>query len=681
MRWILRLVGIAASLAVLAALALFLLPAERIAVLAADRFGATTGRALTITGQVRPTIWPNLGARVEGVTVASTPWAQGGPLLTAEVLDLRVDAAGLWAGDIRVRRFEARGAQVVLERDAQGRANWVFEGLAPAAGAAPGTGGAPAGGAGAVGLDRVEIRGGSIRVIDQGAGLDLRLEGIDADLTLPDLSGPGTLAISGRKDGQGFAADLRIAQVQRFLSGEVTALTLSATAGPARVGFDGRAGFAPMAAEGRLTLSAPALAPLLAMAGQHGPEPLPPAALPLEVSGQVTLAPAGSLHLREGRIVAGAARIEAALDLTLDGQRPRLAGSVSAGALDLRPFLGGDGGGGGGTAQAGAPAAGAGGWPRTRIDASGLELLDAQIALAAGPVQTGIVDLERFAGSLSIDRARAVLEMREARLFGGSLAGELVANNRSGLSVGGDLRAADISLLPLMRQLAGYERLTGTGAMSLRFLGVGQSVDEIMRSLRGEGRIDLGRGEIIGLDLAGMIRSMDMSYMGPQNRTVFDSVSGSFGITAGVLGNEDLRLTSSVITVEGRGRVDLGARTLDYRVTPVALRDPASGREIRVPLVISGPWAEPRFRLDLEGLAEQRLQEERARLEAQAREEIARREAELRARAAQELQDRLGVTLPEGAASTREAIEQGVRQRAEEEITRGLQRLLQGSGN
>lgn len=671
MRWIVRLLGAVVSLAVLAVAALFLLPAERIAGLAAQQFERATGRALTVGGSVRPTVWPTVGARIENVTIASAPWAQGGPLLSADVLDLGVDLAGLIAGDIRVRRFEARGARVILERDAQGRANWVFEGLESTA-ASPAAGGGGPGGA--LGLDRVEIRDAAVRVIDRAAGLDLRLEGLDADLTMPDLAGPGQLQLSGRLGGQAVQADLRLAQVQRFLEGQVAGLTLNARIGEARLGFDGRAGLAPLVAEGRATLQTPALAPLMALAGRPGPEPLPAAARPLDLTGQVTLAPAGSLHLREGVLAAGAARVQAALDLTLEGPRPRLSGTVAAGAIDLRPFLGGGG--------AGTPSAGgaADGWPREAIDASALGALDAQIGLTAGPVQTGLADLDRLAATLTIDRARAVLTLTEARAFGGNVTGELVANNRSGLSVGGNLRAAEVQLLPLLRQAAGFERLTGTGTLELRFLGVGQSVDAIVRSLSGQGRLDLGRGEIIGLDLAGMIRNLDMNYVGERNRTVYDSVAGSFSIEGGVLRNDDLRLTAPVITVEGRGRVDLGNRTLDYRVTPVALRDAASGQEIRVPLIVSGPWAEPRFRLDLEGMAEQRLREERERIEARAREEVARREAELRARAEQELQQRLGIQRQDGQ-STREAVEQGVRERAEQEVGRALQRLLGGGSN
>lgn len=661
MRWIVRIAGVVLSLLALAVGALFLLPAERIAALAAGKFQQATGRALTIAGPVRPTIWPHLGARVEGVTIATIAGATGGPLLTAEVLDIGVDPAGLIAGDIRVRRFEARGAQLVLERDAQGRANWVFDGLGGTDPSEPGAGRA-------FSLDQVQIRDASIRIIDRRTDLDLRIDGLNADLSLPDFAGPGDLSLSGRQGGQAFSAQLRIGAVQGLLEGRVVPLSLRATLGPARLGFEGRAGLAPPAAEGRATMATPGLAPLLALAGQAGPEPLPAAASPLDFAGQVTLAPAGSLHLRDATLAAGAVRLQLGLDIATDGPRPRVTGRIDAGALDLRPLLAGP--------DAGTPSApSAPGWPTTRIEAGPLGLIDAEIALTAGPVQTGTLDIDRLNATLTIDRARAVLTLREAALAGGGVTGELVANNRSGLSVGGNIRAAGLDLLPLLRQAAGFERLTGTGDLALRFLGSGPSVDAIMRSLRGEGNLTLGRGEIIGLDLAGMIRNLDMAYMGEGNRTLYDSVTGTFTIQGGVLTNTDLRMATPLIRIEGAGRVDLGNRTLDYRVTPVAGRNAQTEGEVRIPLIISGPWAAPRFRLDLEGLAEQRLREEAARIEAQAREELARREAELRARAEAELQQRLGVQLRDGQ-SPREALEQSLRQRAVNEADAALRRLL-----
>ncbi|MCL4674752.1 MAG: AsmA family protein, partial [Pararhodobacter sp.] len=241
------------------------------------------------------------------------------------------------------------------------------------------------------------------------------------------------------------------------------------------------------------------------------------------------------------------------------------------------------------------------------------------------------------------------------------------------LSVGGTMRLRGVQLLPLLRQAAGFQRLAGTASMDLRFLGSGASVDAIMRSLEGEGRLDFGAGEIIGFDLAGMLRNLDASYVGEGNRTIFDSVTGSFTMQGGVLRNEDLALAARLVTVAGRGTVNLGEQVLDYRVTPEAMRNADTGAALRVPLLITGPWSAPRFRLDLEGLAEQRLGEERARLEAAARAEADRLEAEARARLQERVEQGLGVTPREGQ-STEDTVRQGV----EDAVRNRLDRLLGG---
>src|SRR5690606_30099382 len=119
-----------------------------------------------------------------------------------------------------------------------------------------------------------------------------------------------------------------------------------------------------------------------------------------------------------------------------------------------------------------------------------------------------------------------------------------------------------------------------------------------------------------------MFNNLDPSALGAGSSTVYNSIGASFTMAGGVLSNQDLLLDAPLFAVRGQGTADLGGMTLNYRVTPEAMRNSATGDALRVPLLITGPWSAPRFRLDLEGMAEQRLQEERARLEARAQEEI-----------------------------------------------------------
>ena len=663
MRWIVRLIGLVVVLLIAAVAAIFLVPAERIANLATRQFEAATGRALTFSGSVSPTIWPTIGARIEGVTLANMPGSMAGPMFSAESVDLGVDLSALIGGNIAIRQFEVNQPLITLEVDANGQGNWVFEGLS-SDDTASSDSAASSGGMPAISLDRALITNATLRVIDHGAGTDMTIEGVDIDLTMPDAAGPADLRVTMRRGGQEGSVQAHIGSVSGLVAGDVVSISAILSAEGARASFEGRAGLEPLAAEGRISFEGSRLAPALALAGISGAEPLPAGARPLTLGGQVTLAPAGSVHLRDGIIGVGANRIRTALDLRLDGDRPNLTGEIAADTLDISAFT---------TGGESAPSSGGAGWPTDRIDASALGLIDARLGLTLGPVITGFANLDSVRGSLVIDRSRAVLELAEVRAFEGSLAGELVANNRSGLSVASTMRLRGVRLLPLLRQAAGFERLTGLASMDVRFLGSGASVDAIMRSLEGEGRLDFTNGEIIGFDLAGMLRNLDASYVGEGNRTLFESLTGSYTMQGGVLNNQDLALDASLVTVAGRGTVNLGAQTVEYRVTPEAMRNAETGASLSVPLLITGPWAAPRFRLDLEGLAEQRLGEERERLQAAARAEADRLEAEARARLEQRVQEELGITREEGQ-STEDALRGGV----EDAVRNRLQRLLTG---
>jgi len=63
--------------------------------------------------------------------------------------------------------------------------------------------------------------------------------------------------------------------------------------------------------------------------------------------------------------------------------------------------------------------------------------------------------------------------------------------------------------------------------------------------------MDVGRGELLGLDIAGMVRNLDAAYVGEGSKTVFDAISASFEIKGGVLRNDDLSFGAPLVTATG----------------------------------------------------------------------------------------------------------------------------------
>ncbi|MDB5663522.1 AsmA-like C-terminal region-containing protein, partial [Cypionkella sp.] len=388
----------------------------------------------------------------------------------------------------------------------------------------------------------------------------------------------------------------------------------------------------------------------------------------VQVSGAVTFTTAGSVHLRSGSVSLDGNTLAVDADLTTAGDRAKLSAKVVAGRLDLVAVSGTQGGGPEGGVQ---PS----GWPKDRIDVSALAGMDAVVAVTADSVDLGMVKFGPSQVVLTNERSRLVAELRKVSAYEGVISGQFVVNGRKGLSVGGDLSFAGMALQPMLADFGGYERLVGTGDLRVKFLGSGVSVDAIMHSLEGSGSVALSNGEILGLDIAGMLRTLDMSYVGEGQKTIFDSLGGSFTMAGGVLHNQDLVLKSQYITARGVGNVGLGARNLEYRIKATALADDTGAGGLTAPLLIKGSWANPKFSLDLQAIADEKLAEQKAALQAQAE----AKRAELEAKARAKLEDELGVVQQDG-----ESLEDAARRRMNEAVDEGAQKALErllGGGN
>lgn len=672
MRWLIRSVLALALLVFLAVGAVFLIPSERIAALAAERFAEVTGRRLVIEGSVRPSFYPTLGVKTGPVSVSNAEWSTEGDMLRAEGLSISLDMPALMGGEVKITGISAQAPHLVLERAPDGRENWVFGGRGGGR-AAPGM----AGEGTPFTLDLAEVSDGRFTFVDHGTGTRVALTAVNGEARIPAFLGTADFTFDAIANGQPFKTRMKVAEFAPFLEGRLGGLELALEAGGAELRFAGQAGLQPLAAEGEMIARLADLSAISRLAGVAAPSlPQGMGARKVDAAGRLTLTDAMSLHLRGGTLTLDDNKLTMDADLTMAGERPKLSAQVSAGALSLGAALGGAGGTIGGGARGGTRADG---WPTAPIDVSALGRMDASIALTADRVDLGIAKFGSTRVVTTVDRGRAVFDLRQVAAYQGTISGQFVVNGRSGLSVGGDLTLSDLAMQPLLMDLGGYDRLIGTGDLQLKFLGVGNSVDAIMRSFSGSGRLSLGKGELRGLDLAGMLRTLDTNYVGEGQKTIFESVSASFGIDKGVLTNDDLAFQAPYVTATGTGSVNLGARLLDYRLRPVALAAVDGTGGVRVPLLISGPWANPKFRLDLEALARERFEEQAKELEARARAEAAEAEARARAELARRAQEELGIVRQDG-----ESLEDAARRRAQEAIDAEAGRLLErllGGGN
>lgn len=665
MRWIVR-VGVTLAGIVLVAVGLMaMVPSERIAQAVSMQFEAMTGRKMGLAGEVKPRLWPSLGVTTGPVSIANADWAESDqPLFRAESLSIDVNFGALMGGEVKILGLSADQPEINLERDKDGQANWVF-----AASVAGEGGGVPAPATGFT-LDQGAITGGSIRFNDRQSGRMIALDDVDASLSIPDFGGPFTLVATALSGGQAVTLDLSGGVFSAFAMGRVVPLTASLKAGGSTVSFDGRGGYAPVAAEGALSADLSDLPAIGALMGMELARPNPGLGQDkLTLTGTLTMDGTGAAFLRGAEIVADRNQIKGDLDVLPGEARPKLKGQLTAGPITIGTGPEGEMGGG----QAGGMEAA--GWPEGEIDVSALAAVDAEIAFAAPSVDLGVLKLGQTRALITVDRARAVVAIREMQAYEGRITGDFVVNGRGGLSVGGRLQFAGLKTQPLLTDLAGWDRLVSTGDFELEFLGIGDSVDAVMKSLEGKGALELGQGELRGLDIAGMLTNLDLNYVGEGQKTIFDGLAGTFTITGGVLSNSDLTLLAPYVTASGAGAIGLGARTLDYRLRPTALAAEDGTGGVMVPLLVTGTWADPKFRLDLESIAREKMEAEAkavaARLEAEAKAAEAAAKAELE----QRLKEELGVDVAPDE-SLGDAAQRGATDALEDQARKALEEIL-----
>lgn len=591
MRWLIR-----ATMALILAVAVGLvglafLPQERIARIAADQIRAQTGRDVEISAPLSISIWPVLGVATGPVTIANAPWAGDAPMLEARALSIAVDAPALLRGDIRVKRVRAQAPVLRLTKRADGRANWDF--------AATGAGGQ---GAPLPVLERLELK--RARLIYSAPNQPpIDLDEVDLLLNWPDPGGIADLAVALGPAGARIKLAARTPDLAAFLHGQVARITADISAPGGTLRFVGRASTQGKAA-GRVDLRAEDTALLARTAGLDSPAISSGLGRSAALRADLTYTADGRIALRDLALDLDGNRMYGAADIETAG-KPRFNARLSGGALAYRGAVGG--------AAPNAP-----GWSTDAIDAGALGLADGTLTFSATSLSLPQTQLGAVQGTLRLVRARAVLEFTHLEAFGGQITGQLVANNRNGLSVGGKLRATNLGVSRLLGDLIGTERLTGPVSGRLEFLGVGQSVAAIMASLSGKGQIDMGQGRITGFDLDALMAGDET----PRGTTVFDRLTASFTISEGNLRNDDLTMSLPNFQVTGAGRVGLAARDVDYLLAPRALR-----AGLAVPLRIKGPWDAPRLHPELDGLfkdkAKAKIETVRAEAKARARQKIA----------------------------------------------------------
>jgi AsmA protein len=583
----------------------------------------TLNRDVQLEGDLSFSILPGLMIRATDVRIAN---AEGfGSDDFAEMSEMRVgvELLPLLSSRVEITEFVLVEPKIWLAQ--RGRINnWTFAAASESADSATVGSTGFRQGAGALPIEAsfgdVRIEDASISFSD-GSATHL-IDGLDMQVSLPSVDAPTRITGALNANGEALTFDATLGSLREFFEGRETALNLSLGGRLVTTRFDGVIPEGEdLSFDGAFETQIPALRALASFAGAE----LPPGDQFRNFSTVGRLSGnASRLRLTATSIALDEIRGSGALIVDLNRARPRLRGSLDLPSLDVTPYLPTA------TEASNTDQTALAAWSEERLDLAGLDVLDVDLTVTTHAFTYG--DIEATGSGSGSDAAPITLEakLRNARLettltnlhlYGGSGTARVVANNRSrtpSFSLNADLDGLDA--LPFLQAAAGFDRLEGSGGMSISLLTSGASQAEIMRSLSGNGRFGFADGAIVGLNIAETIRNVN-SFLGNQNNTGssddedqastgdnastdFTELGGSFTIASGRATNLDLLMLSPLLRVEGTGWADLPSQSLDYRLRPRAvasIQGQGGNRDLQgvvVPIRIQGRFDDVSYGVD-----------------------------------------------------------------------------------
>lgn len=652
------LLGLMAMAAGAIAIAMFTLPAgfvrDRIIVAVKDQ----TGRDLVIAGPASFTVFPHLGISLGDVSLSGGPgFEDAAPLVKMSALDVSVALWPLFQREVRVQKLSLRDPVFNLSVDADGWRSWDFavnDGAPRPVRLAQAETGAPLSDAdsglvapepdvpqrgstfrvGDVALDDVRIDNGSLLYHNALTGGVTELSAINVSLGLAALTQPlaadGSLAWKGRT----VRFDGTLTSLAELVANRPAKLKVALASDALEATFEGSATLQDaLLTEGILSANSSSARDLLAWFGTD----LKPS------DGFGRLSAKGLLRgTREqftysnAEIVLDRTTAHGEVSLDTRGMRPFVKANLKLSELDLNLYRSK---GGSATPRPREPDASSideilertepappgprvkgytarAGWSNDPIDLDGLGRLDADAKLSVGHLTVDKIRLDQSDLTVLLKNRVMTTTLDEVRLYGGVGRGTIILDGSGGATarLGVDLKTEGIEALPLLKDAADIDRLTGKGRLGVVLTGDGTSEREIVETLAGRIEFAFEDGAVLGVNVAEMLRNLSRGNLGgletsPTDKTDFSALTSSWTVTAGVAENQDLRLTSPLLRLTGSGRVLLPHREVDYTLKPrlVASLSGQGGSAdlsgLEIPVRVTGSWEDPKFAPDLSGLA------------------------------------------------------------------------------
>ena len=510
-----------------------------------------TGRDLKLEGPLSLSVSLTPTVSGEGISLANAPWGSKPQMLSLRRFEVQLQLLPLLFGGVEINRLILIEPDILLETNAEGVGNWVFQ---PASAAQQET--AADGGTAAIPhIGDLLIENGLLTYRDGASGKSTKIKLTRVKARAASIEDPLQLDVQAAYND--------------------TAVKLNGSLGPLKNALVANA---PL----QIDLTAESLGLTSKLKGTA------------KVAGKM-------ISLSDLRLALGNSDLSGSLNLDSGGKLPKLTADLSGKRLDLTELqaLASKGG----AKKAGPAKASARPGkviPAEALPLQGLNALEADVKLSMAEVVTPRVNLHQVSVAATLQKGRLSLKPMALAVAGSPVklsaavdAGQKVA------SVAFEMAAPKLDVGRLLTETKTTDLVQGTGSLAVKLAGRGNSLAAIAASLNGDTKLLMNQGKVkteaFDAAIGGLSALVGMLSAEKSEWTVLNCVASRFEIKNGVATSQVLLADTEYSTVVGEGKMDLGQETLAMKVSP---QSKSATLNVAVPIKIGGTFAEPTFRPD-----------------------------------------------------------------------------------
>lgn len=572
-----------------------------------------TGRDLVIGGDLGLDLFTlSPGLAVDDVKFANAAWGSRPEMATIKRFAVKVAILPLLGGKLEIKRIVLEGADILIERNKDGRGNYEFDtaakptedkGKESAQATDQAAGGIPD-----ISIQALTIKDARLTYRDDGTGQTLvvavetmTLKGGTGEPLEIDLRGAYNTAPITVKGRLGDLADL-------VKPSEPWPVVVSVTAGGATVDVKGT--IADPAAASGLDLTLAIKGTDLSEFSQLAQAPIPPLG-PYAVDAKITGGDAEKvikitgLSLKMGK---SALTGEASLRVV---KRPILTAKLSSDLIDLSDFMkepaGDKASGKSGEKQAAGAAKGGEKSGDKRLFSAdplpvdGLKVADVNVDLAVKKLVAQGIPVEDIQVTLALKNGDLTVQPISANISEGTVSGMVRLNAKPATpELDVKISGKKIDVGKLLEALSVTDLLYGVLNADVDVKGQGKSVRALMAGLNGKTNLLMGKGRMksdaLNIYAGGVVAVLTEVVFGQKSEyTVINCFVNQFDVKDGVANSKIMLFDTEYATLTGKGDINLGTEQINYELDP---RPKSVTVNTAVPVEIKGPLADPSISLN-----------------------------------------------------------------------------------